>query len=484
MKRMLCSLFGVFILLATQLRAQTPEPDPDANGNQIITLDMSTMKFDKIFPFDRYFIIHIKNIPSSYDAIHISIIENKTVASQYRKTGKFLASDLEKDNADFILEPWNRPLDGKDIKEADLVQPFKLPPNGDFLVRIDAGVKDELSLDEVKALTDQLNKDVNIAEVINKLAAQKADAPASFLVSAKDELNNSIEKAVRTFNPAYNYNKPELLVLLPDFGAFHNSILNLNPNISLITGNGVDLKKIKILRNRIESISWGTINNTGTAFKDIQADVKVLKDEDNTKNSHATTVSTNLDQLIADINIAIAARDKLKGTMIKSVILDHTYKLTTMNTSYRADFVNNAKLHINLDLGYAYVGRIDRAIAYSGFNIYFRPVDKTIPLSHYNGILDQLSVRTSLLLGISLSSIEKDNVRKGLIDNKALVLGAGFRILSFLKVNGGAFCHYRYDTNPVIDPERYHFSMSPFVSFSLDLDVKPLFTGLSDSIFK
>jgi len=146
--------------------------------------------------------------------------------------------------------------------------------------------------------------------------------------------------------------------------------------------------------------------------------------------------------------------------------------------------VKNAKLYITLDLGCAYVWRMDRVLPYTGVNIYFRPVNRNIPLRTYKEFWDYLGVRTSLLLGVTLSSVEKTDVRKGLFGNLALVLGAGFRPIPFLKINGGCMVYYSYSSNPLVSREHYHTTLSPFVSLSIDMDVKPLFAGIGESIFK
>ena len=81
-------------------------------------------------------------------------------------------------------------------------------------------------------------------------------------------------------------------------------------------------------------------------------------------------------------------------------------------------------------------------------------------------------------------SVEKTDVRKGLFGNLALVLGAGYRPIPFLKINSGCMVYYSYSNNPLISKDNYHTTFSPFVSLSIDLDVKPLFAGIGESIFK
>jgi hypothetical protein len=88
-----------------------------------------------------------------------------------------------------------------------------------------------------------------------------------------------------------------------------------------------------------------------------------------------------------------------------------------------------------------------------------------------------------MLVGITTGSIEEPGIRKGIIGNKALILGLGFRVTTFMKVNTGMFFYYLYDKNPTVSNDLYRTTASPFVSLSLDLDAKSLFGGLWTSIF-
>jgi hypothetical protein len=184
------------------------------------------------------------------------------------------------------------------------------------------------------------------------------------------------------------------------------------------------------------------------------------------------------------LNDAIKKRDIWLNTLVEATISENTYKIFTLGATYRADFVKNAKLYLSLDLGAAYVGNVDRVFTYTGVNIYFRPVNKNIPLSMYTSPKEWFATRTSFLIGITMNSIEEPNVRKGLIGNSALVLGGGVRLVPFAKINAGCFVYYKYDNNPLISQTRYHTAFSPFVSISIDLDVKPLFAGIGEAIFK
>jgi hypothetical protein len=72
-------------------------------------------------------------------------------------------------------------------------------------------------------------------------------------------------------------------------------------------------------------------------------------------------------------------------------------------------------------------------------------------------------------LGTTLSSVEEEGRRKGFWNDKAIIIGAGFKVLPFVKIGAGAMAFYRSDKNPAISDD--HFFISPFFNASIDIDV-------------
>lgn len=478
MDKLLIVLF--FLIQSLALSAQTP--DPDVYNESEVTLDLRTLKFDKILPFDRPFLIHLKNIDQSYNTVRIEIYKNQDAAISLKKKKDIDRKKQAKEGIIVSMKTWNRPNGGTTITEGEIVQPDRLSPVSDYIVKISAGSRQPLTTSQSNTLSEALKNNKDIGYTINQIAEAAPDKPASILSKYIRMLDKQFEDAIIAFNSDYVFEYPDWMKSLVELSQFRSKLLEAGSQVTELADDekdSIDSTDLKQLVDLTKAIDWGTIDiTTSPIWFSLTSVIKKIHD------AHSAAIATTLENIQGSIEDAIKARDNFRDVMVDQVAIPNTTVLNTLNSTYRGDFVNNAKLHINLDAGFAYVGRVDRAMAYSGFNIYFRPVDKTIPLHIYTKFRDIMAVRTSLLIGISLTSIEKDNERKGLIDNKAFIIGAGFRLVSFLKLNGGVFCHYRYDKNPVIDPERYHFTMSPFVSFSMDLDVKPLFNGLSDSLFK
>jgi hypothetical protein len=75
------------------------------------------------------------------------------------------------------------------------------------------------------------------------------------------------------------------------------------------------------------------------------------------------------------------------------------------------------------------------------------------------------------------SNLAKDHERAALMGtNQMLVLGGGLRLTDSIRVAAGALVFKAFDPNPLIDNKRIR--ISPFLSFSVDWDVKGTITEL------
>lgn len=455
------------------------------NTSSVISIDLNddNPKPDKIFPFDKPFIIRIKNIKEVYNYASIEIRTNKKALIQFKSKASLTKSEQ---NGDTLLFEWNR-APGSKATVGDAYSYGTLPPNSSYILTTTVGTKSPLNQSQETSLINRLTNDSGISNIINTLTKENEENVNELVSNSRDEIIKLAKNAVEKADPTYVYGNPDKKALIKILGRFHAIGTNLPPQIADLkeefTTDSLFLNILNTLSDQVKEIDWGTISKSHITYHDLIETIDSL-DEGSKKLDNYDAINSKLETLKEEIDSSIDTRDKVKKSLIADVLVKNIFSLTGTNTTYDTNFLNNTKSYITLDIGAAYVGKIDRISWYTGINIFLRPVDKSIPLSNYRGVWNQLLIRTSILIGVSLASIEKENVRKGLIDDKALVLGAGFRVWSFLKVNGGFFCHYRYDQNPVIDSQRYHFSTSPFVSFSIDADVKTLFSGISQSIFK
>ncbi|WP_341835677.1 hypothetical protein WJU16_22890 [Chitinophaga pollutisoli] len=251
-----------------------------------------------------------------------------------------------------------------------------------------------------------------------------------------------------------------------------------------IAGKGVLDKDLSIgkisssVEKKMKQTDWF---NATKSDLDFTTEFKNDLNKEKIKGLSSTEIATIADDMAGKFQAKIdkpldellEARDELKKN-IAVELGESLFSYKETGNTYPTSLEERFKMHVTLDLGYAYVGRVDRFNLYAGMNFYFRAIDTSLPLSNYRGkFTDVIGSRASLLLGVSLTSIKKDGIRRGIIsEDMALISGVGFRLLSFFKVNGGAYFFYQYPTDPLANKSNYHVKAAPFVSFSLDFNIQ------------
>ncbi len=244
------------------------------------------------------------------------------------------------------------------------------------------------------------------------------------------------------------------------------------------------------LEGMLNNFIWVDLTTASNQYKNLikKANEAFTKDGE-LMPANDSIIFTNIkNNLAIDLQTAMDAIEAFTDEVAR-VAAVNTFMQGTIGSTNSESLVEQAKLHVTFDLGYAYVWQIDRGNPYAGINIYFRSIDTSLPLKNYKtSFLDFIGSRTSLLVGMSVQSIQKDSVRKGIIGDNALVTGLGFRLLPWFKINGGAYMYYLYSRNPLRSKNDYSFKASPFVSLSIDFNLSSFFNtfgnGSITNIFK
>ncbi len=139
--------------------------------------------------------------------------------------------------------------------------------------------------------------------------------------------------------------------------------------------------------------------------------------------------------------------------------------------------------YISADVGVLYGWNLGAAYPYVGVNLYFRPINKEVPLKQKGG----LARRFSLMLGVTVTSVSDGQqgqvgTRENLFLSQALVFGAGFRVTGSLRAGGGMLLFLKEDPNPLIDDTS--LAVSPYVSASLDLNVMKAASKIGKAVGK
>jgi hypothetical protein len=112
------------------------------------------------------------------------------------------------------------------------------------------------------------------------------------------------------------------------------------------------------------------------------------------------------------------------------------------------------------------------ALPYVGLNLYFTPVDRTIPLSQ---LVDQAGQRISLTIGRTLSSPTIPNRTITDFGFGFPVLAVGYRVSQFVRATAGSVFYKINIENPTSADTV--FGVAPFVGLALDGDVIAIAQG-------
>jgi hypothetical protein len=144
-------------------------------------------------------------------------------------------------------------------------------------------------------------------------------------------------------------------------------------------------------------------------------------------------------------------------------------------------FELRASWYISADIGVATATQINEVFAYVGANVYLRPVNKRAHLrwaSFRQGFWDEFRKRFAFTIGLPYngSSLDKAGERSGVLGDRPLIVGAGFRINDLIRVAGGALVFKVNDPNPLITKQ--HLGTTPYFGLSVDWDARSSFVNV------
>jgi hypothetical protein len=172
------------------------------------------------------------------------------------------------------------------------------------------------------------------------------------------------------------------------------------------------------------------------------------------------------------------------SSQISSTFLKKSYFLSG-SSIIDMDIKPEKNPYVGVDLGMGYAFGPKAVFLNEGINIYFRPINRNVPLSSFYG-MDRFWKTFSVFLGISqvVSDNAGDSGFQTLFNTGSfksnLVGGVGYRVNSLLRLNTGALIYRKSNSNPVIAGTTVR--ASPTFSLAIDLSVAKLITSIS-SIF-
>lgn len=204
-------------------------------------------------------------------------------------------------------------------------------------------------------------------------------------------------------------------------------------------------------------------------------------------------VETARDQIIALLNDVarlqktLIQRKQMIERVVNKLIPTQTMEEFNLRGDTSGDFATRAKRYISADVGFAVAPDAGEIFPYLGVNIYFRPINKEVPLKflkkrkgNMEGYRSTMGHRLSFMIGISVSSLEKEGERKNLFNKNALMVGAGYRIFDALRLGTGLLVFKSIPPAPSNSSPKIDFTW--FLSASLDWDIRKTLGGLGKLI--
>ena len=161
---------------------------------------------------------------------------------------------------------------------------------------------------------------------------------------------------------------------------------------------------------------------------------------------------------------------------------DSTYAVSAIGGELTTvvNYKERAKYSITADLGFVWAFGIGELQPYLGVNMYIlNPVNRSVPLP--KRIFDSPLKRTALMIGVTTGSVKEEGKRDDVLSNRTFLTGVGYRVTDAIRFTSGIMWIEKPDANPLVS--RSKLGLSPFVSVSVDWDVRSTLGGIIGSVF-
>jgi len=486
------------ILFIFLLNINVAFAQPDTVNAPVVRYDMNNKvaPLNKPFPFDQSFSVQIVNVPPTSNSLKVEIREikklNKIIkAIRKEKKDNPPRSPNEKgiSNEEIFkkLDPGYVHRFSKDqISDANTIEFLQigfLRPNTNYILDIQ-GIRN-LDDKEKKAFQEYLQSLPLIENIINKIVDKTLNesnslTSLSFLTSDLETLNAGFEEAIKNYNSSYQFSEFEseslndfdAKILVP-LAAFTTSLANFKKKFNKFYIDASDSLKDKskavTFSDKSQSIDWMNFIKGSPKYTELLESLNAMITEAKF-DPDDYPFNRNLNDLITDL-------DQLK-TITKnylSATLSEQHTTLSLAGTYFRSATANARTYLSFDLGIGVNRALNDKFTYGGINIYFRPINRSIPLRQYNRNNFFLA-RTSLLVGVTFDSVDADSSRRGFIGKKAGLLGVGFRALPWLKVNYARMIYFDVAPNPLVSKKS--LTSDSFFSLSIDANLGPVFKNL------
>jgi len=485
----LLTFFGRAAWASPSWEVDTTSSPTNANAQDTVdfyVFDYSTATFvnTQPLPIDRPFNIKIINVPADtvMDSLYILRMEPRSHRKGYKFNKHGVLTQTEMDSLVVVVQIRCGASNTKTkATERIFIVPHILIPNRNYLLSFGGHYLTKISAAQQAAargkLIPLLRADPYFKHIVRKdfnnqyLHPEQSMQP---LQLSQDTLRTHLQRMVQQLYPQYTVRFPDGQAdTVQYYYSFGDRVRELNLKLSslqkCIGSSKKPPAKFTAVQTKLANDTTGSIDTVLTAVED---NLKGLKAEldDSCKDDDSLAI------------VAIDSANKLLDSTIynatDSVLVSNSFSSSALSSTYYIDITKNAQRNVTLDVGGAYSWGMDQFVGYYAINIYFRPIDKNVPLwNTYYGWGDFLASHLSMVVGLTLTSVAQSKVRTGIVGNDGLILGVGCRLLPWFKISTGTLVYNRLNPDPLVTTgARTHFGL--FASASFDLDVKGIFSSI------
>lgn len=475
---LLCCLAGV------KVRAQV----------KTIVFDWKAKSFSSAFPFDEKFQIKIANLPSSVKSpLHLKVVKLDDSKIKSAKDAQTSATSDPLYSSVVVDTNYYHQLDGQELtfRFADTasvisVEFASLLPNQNYVILVNGSTVKKLTEAEKLDFQNKLNSDATFKkDVYDKILAE------DYFKLKPKVLNGVMLSAVQRINKNYQLDLVAVDNKISDvvreiglrFTEIDDLVKAIKPNLT----KNIDAREFAKI-GPFDMIDTLQIKTTGYSKRyNVLTAIDVLNSL--LKKQLTATSYAKVDKKLANIKTGVTTDnlkiDSLLNDLIMSVLpesmSDETIQFIGLNNTIPGTIESRASIYISQSAGAGYSARTGNIISYLNYSFFFRPVNQEISLDTYKGG-DFWKVRLCLNVGFTFNKIttNRNGTISGTLGDKAIVLGAGFRLLSFLKLDLNNAFYYLDDPNPLIKHKR--FNSSPVIGLSLNMNIAKLFAGQANPL--
>ncbi|WP_075604103.1 hypothetical protein [Saccharicrinis aurantiacus] len=489
-------LLVINLLLVFNINAYAQVPE--------IGLSYPTAKADTTLPFDQPFNIKLKDVPdsTSIDALKITfypILRNNRDSTKY--TLEEMKGFATKRKPIYEVSAIDVGVD------KNIGFPFHLHHSTNYYIEITSEYQESLDNADkahlkaaVSAKIDKPYLKRNYFERTQSKNGKSQDTRkfseyfSDLFQTVSKEINNSNSVKYSFKNDLYLDLKQNVDKLNQSMSDINNLTVNIQKSgiilLKMIDGYNIedmlilskDQSKIdtsKFLKY-LDSLGKFSPEKNLPAFSDIDTSTITMDSEDKSffkkeLKKELKDLKKSIDKYNKSSTDADKELDNYLQTFLTNTLIENTTKITSASPTFSSSFTKRASYYYTADLGYLYSPYLNELLPTLSISLSFRPINKSVPLSDYKKC-DKFWVRTNLFFGITLSSLINEGKSRGIINDKGVFAGLGYKVLPFLKIGGGVLLFERANKNPSI--EDYQLYASPFVNASIDIDVAKTFKKL------